>query len=345
MEGGMSPPQIVNSIDNGGMIVRHREYLQDINSTTVFTNQSFDLNPGLVATFPWLSQLAVGFEQYKFRGLVFEFKSLSSDSIVTSSNGALGAVIMATQYNALNANFPDKKTMENYEFANSDKPSRSFFHPVECKASLTTVTNLYVRSSAVPSNADQRLYDLGNFQIATVGMQSATGVLGELWCTYEIELYKPKLVAALGLNLLTDHYQLGAIQSALPLGTAAATKLVSGSNIGTSLSGASNNLISFPATVQDGSFMLIYQITCGSTATTAPAISVNASVSSLSLFNGDTTNSANTFATDSCHNCYIMYTFKIIAAGAQISLGTAGAFGGTPTGDLFIVQLNGNIIS
>jgi hypothetical protein len=33
---------------------------------------------------------------------------------------------------------------------------------------------------------------LGNFQIATVGMQAAA-VIGELWCTYDVELIKPKL--------------------------------------------------------------------------------------------------------------------------------------------------------
>ena len=68
--GGMTPPQVINSYDHGGVIFRHREYIKDITSNIGFTNVSFDINPGLVATFPWFAQAAQCFEEYEMRGLV-----------------------------------------------------------------------------------------------------------------------------------------------------------------------------------------------------------------------------------------------------------------------------------
>lgn len=62
MRGGLSPPEVVNSADRGGFIVRHREYITDINAATAFTNQAFPINPGIKTTFPWLGAVASAFE-------------------------------------------------------------------------------------------------------------------------------------------------------------------------------------------------------------------------------------------------------------------------------------------
>jgi len=90
-----------NSSNPGGIIVRHREYVADIEGTTNFVNREYPLNPGLIKTFPWLSQVADAFEEYRIRGMVFEYKSLYADATVSSSDtGGLGSVIMCTNYNA-----------------------------------------------------------------------------------------------------------------------------------------------------------------------------------------------------------------------------------------------------
>lgn len=206
----MSPPMITNSINTGAIIVRHREYIGDITSSTGFLNRNFPINPGMVGTFPWLAQIANAFEQYRFRGLLFEFKSLSADSLIsTSTNIGQGTVIMATQYNALSPGFSTKIEMENYEFANSCKPSCSFIHPVECAMYQTPNTPLYVRNSAIPPNSDERLYDLGNFNLATQGLPSADGSIGELWATFEIEFFKPKYNPNSAEGLGMDRFQAG----------------------------------------------------------------------------------------------------------------------------------------
>jgi len=283
MAGGMSPPQIVNSSSNGGFIVRHREYITDITASIGFISSQYAINPGVSATFPWLSQLAVNFEEYSIRGMIFEFKTMSSD-VVLSSNAttALGSVVMATQYDALDAPFSSKRVMENYEFACSAKPSVTFDHPIECKRSLDFATHLYVRSGTFPG--DRRLYDLGIFQIATTGMQANAGVIGELWASYEVELYKPKI--GYSTSLFNDHYQLTNATSAAPFGT---VFVPTSGSFGFSI--ITGTTITWP--VSDSNYYKIdyYIHNTSSTATTMPAITTTQNTVLYNLLDGSTLNS------------------------------------------------------
>lgn len=170
--------------------IKHREFIRDINGTVNFTLQSFPINPGMRATFPWLSNVAKNYDQYRFRGVLFEFKT-TSGTAVGSTNTALGTVIMATDYNAEEGLFPSKQSMEASQFACSSVPSMSLIHPIECAVTQTVLPLNYVRSEPPSSTEDLRLYDLGNFQIATTGMQSGVTTIGELWVSYDVELYKP----------------------------------------------------------------------------------------------------------------------------------------------------------
>jgi len=169
--------------------VTHREYVRDINSTgSGFNIFTFLLNPTYTGLFPWLANVAVNFEQFKFKGLVFEFKTTSATA-VASTNTALGAVIMATQYNTLEAPFSNKLQMDQYEYAVSTNPAISAIHPVECAPQLGNNEWLYCD---ILTSGDPRLASMGNFSIATVGQQAAS-VVGELWVSYEIEFTKPRL--------------------------------------------------------------------------------------------------------------------------------------------------------
>lgn len=192
-------PQLQNSAN--GVIVRHSEYIQDIGPTNDFKANTYPLNPGMDQTFPWLSQIAMAFTEYKWRGCVFTYKTTSSD-LVTSTNPSLGTVMMATDYNAVEEPFSDKRAMNNYEFTTSSKPSLSFMHGIECEKTQTANNILYTRDGKPPPNADIRLYDIGQFCIATQGMQSTAldATIGELWCTYEIEFLKPRFDVDAGLE-------------------------------------------------------------------------------------------------------------------------------------------------
>lgn len=193
------PVPVVNKTTSGGCTIRHREYIGDIitGAAGTFNLQSFAINPAQEKTFPWLSQIAANYEQYRIEGMLFEFRSMSADAL-NSTNTALGQVIMATDYNAANPPFQQKSEMENYEFGQSSRPSESQIHPIECARSQTTITELYTRVNALQPNQDIRLYDLGNFQIATNGFQASNVNIGELWVTYQVCFFKSKMFSALG---------------------------------------------------------------------------------------------------------------------------------------------------
>lgn len=198
-----SPPIVQN---NGKeFIIRHREYLGDVYSgvagspgnptPTPFTNTVYNINPGLTASFPWLANVAGRFEEYQLEGMLYEFKSMYSDAVV-QTGGSLGTVVMATEYNASKPAFTSKIEMENYEFAMSSKPSVPMCHPIECNNKQSVLSQQYVRTNnAALVNQDIKMYDFGTFQIASVGIP-CTGQalsLGELWCTYQIKLLKPRI--------------------------------------------------------------------------------------------------------------------------------------------------------
>jgi hypothetical protein len=90
-------------------IITNREYIGDVISANpnTFSYTTYPLNPGQNATFPWLASIASNFESYRFRGLVFEYKSMSADAL-NSVNTALGSVVLSVQYDAANGPFTYK---------------------------------------------------------------------------------------------------------------------------------------------------------------------------------------------------------------------------------------------
>lgn len=190
-----SGQDVVPAFANGkhrSTIIRHREYIGDVISsgtTGAFKIETYDLNPGLINTFPWLAGVANNFEEWKPHGMVWCFKT-ASGSVTTSQS--LGTVIMATQYNVNDPTFTNKQQMENYQFGCSTVPASDLLHPIECDPKQTTFGTIYdIRDG--PADGDQRLYDIGKFSIATQGIPGTNVNLGELWVTYEIELLKPQL--------------------------------------------------------------------------------------------------------------------------------------------------------
>jgi len=216
------PPEVIN---NGKeFIVRHREYIQDIysasgtaNTPSPFAVSTYNINPGNIGCFPWLASIADKFEQYRVEGMLFEYKSLYSDAVVTQ-NGSIGSIILATEYNAGAPGFSSKQQMENYQFAQSAKPSCSILHPIECARSQSTLTELYVRTGTVPQGEDIKTYDFGDFQIASQGIPlGAAGAavnLGELWITYQITLLKPRIPTGPGLYVDSGYAKLSVVPTA-----------------------------------------------------------------------------------------------------------------------------------
>lgn len=192
-------PQFVKN--DHSIRVTHREFIRDLvvpNDPSTFSLQSFLINPANKELFPWLATMARQYSQYKIHGMVFAYKTMSSD---ITAGGSLGTVVLATNYNSIDRAFVNKIEMENSEFAVSTKPSMSLIHAIECDPKYSGLDVLYVRdpSYETTDTNDKRFYDYGRFQIATTGLPGAAGTtMGEMWVSYDIEFMKP-IIGGTGL--------------------------------------------------------------------------------------------------------------------------------------------------
>lgn len=318
------PPSFLAEKD-GSMIVAHREFISDITSSTGFILTSLNINPGQSSTFPWLSRIAANFEEYEMLGLVFEYKTTSATA-VSSTNTALGVVVMATDYNVDATLFTNKQQMEAYQFSCSTSPAASVIHPVECAPGENVLKNMYVRTGAVPTGEDARFYDLGLFQIATVGMQAAS-TIGELWVSYHVKLRKPKLLSASD-TALSAHAS-GVINGD---GTIASMNNVTGSTLHTTYTVGSYCGVTFPST---GNYLVTaYMEGTGFTSPGAPTVSGSGN-SGLPLFNGSTSGSAG-----GTNQVYLGIAVKITNLAGSVAFSVPGTtITGAKVIDLFITPL------
>jgi len=178
---------------NEAVRIRHREYISDVSMNgAAFTLTNIAVNPGLASSFPYLSAVAQNFQEYSFKGLVFEYKTTSATALASGSNTAMGSVMLAAQYRADASSFTNKTQLLNEMWSVDTVPSASVILPVECSPVETILPRQYVRTGAV--TGDIKLFDLCSLSVATSGGQSGqTNVVGELWVSYDVELSKPQL--------------------------------------------------------------------------------------------------------------------------------------------------------
>lgn len=198
--------------------IRHKEYLCAINGSVKFSIQRFFLlQPGDGNTFPWMSGVADRFQQYRVKGMVFHYLPTSGNA-VSSTNAALGSVMIQTSYRANDVAPSSKVEMLNEYWACEASPAESFCHPIECAPKENPFQVHYVRNKPVPSNDSPLLYDLGVTYIATQGMQANDNPVGDLWVTYEIELLKPQIASNAVSDILTASIQTGPPTPGAPFG-------------------------------------------------------------------------------------------------------------------------------
>jgi len=181
-----------------------REMIAEIISSgtvNTFIGQTFNLNPGLSATFPYLSLIAANFQEYEFQGLAFDFESTSSIAIASSTNVGLGTMMLSTQYRASASPFVDERTMLDESGACSSRVSENLLHLVECDPLENPNRILYVRTLPVPGE-DIKTYDLGVTNCASTGVAGTSQPLGKIWVSYDVILRKPQLNSTANLQYL-----------------------------------------------------------------------------------------------------------------------------------------------
>lgn len=168
-------------------VISETEYLGPYTGTTAFTAYSFSLNPGLPTTFPWLSQIASRFEQYRFLSLEFMW-------VTSSSTATTGTIGMAFDPDALDALPTTKQQIMAYENATTDVGWKDMNFSVPPKSKFAK--SLFIRTGTV-SGTDLKTYDLGNFLLA---FQGGSSVAGELYVRYKVALITPDLQNSTGYS-------------------------------------------------------------------------------------------------------------------------------------------------
>jgi hypothetical protein len=193
------------------ILVRHKEYIGPVTSSPGFNVlYQLPLNPGLPGSFPWLSGVAARYQEYAIKGMVFHYVPASGNAI-SSTNPALGTVMIQTSYRASDSAPVSKVEMLNEYCASEAVPSEAFIHPIECDPKENPFNIHYVRATTPPVGEPLMSYDLGKTFIATQGQQAGGYTLGDIWVTYEIELKKP--VITTDISTPSYGYLSGTVQS------------------------------------------------------------------------------------------------------------------------------------
>lgn len=179
--------------DFASVPIKHREFVANVTSSTTQQISKYVVNPANSTLFDWLPNIAIAFQEYRIKGMIFEYKTLSGS---VSSNPALGAVYMCCQYDPYQIDPTTKQSIENTEGSTSVVPCSNAILPIECKSSQTVMEHLYVNNSA---SGDKRMSIFGNVYVGVGGQSTNGDVLGELWVSYDIEFYK-KIPESLPLN-------------------------------------------------------------------------------------------------------------------------------------------------
>lgn len=169
---------------NGTVIVSHSELIGNVNGSTALAISTNNINPGLLAMFPWLNNMATNYESYRFRMLNFRYSPACS----TATNGY---VYLTTEFDPSDPVPEYENQLAAYDgcvFGSVWSP-----HIYKCaQKNLHKRSSYFVRSGSLANTSDLPLYDTGYLVVATTGGPDAN-IIGKLWVDYEVEFSTPQL--------------------------------------------------------------------------------------------------------------------------------------------------------
>jgi len=192
--------------------IKHREFISTVTSSIAFAvTNNIPINPGLPASFPWLSQVAQAWEEYSFNSLTYEY-------VTRASTATVGSVILTPDYDASDNPPVNEQIACSYDGAQEDASWKDQFCNLPSGRLNAADKFRFVRNGPLSANQDIKLYDAGNMFVCCTEFASAAAV-GKLWVEYDITLRIP----ALGPNGPAPHGGLitagGVLTPANPLGS------------------------------------------------------------------------------------------------------------------------------
>lgn len=213
---GVNPPKRPRDT-----VVTQDEYIADVFGSVAFGTARIPINPGLPASFPWLSLQANQFEKYYFSKLEYYYTPTVSGF---ATGGSTGKVILSVDYDSLDSNPTSKKTVEDTHPHIDAMPYNKFSLPLSPSLMRDGTRGKYIRSTLfLPPNADIKTYDSGALFLSTQGMIS-NAQCGELRCRYVCHFLVPKLdnaVAAIpvGVHATTSFNLSEGVDTSIPWNT------------------------------------------------------------------------------------------------------------------------------
>lgn len=203
----VNKPPIQRMLANGNILVRHKEFIQKVAGSVSFSINTVPINPGLPAQFAWLYNMANNYESYRFRKLNYIF--------INSKTGTFaGDVIMGIDYDASDPAPFNESELQSYWGCKTGVITRPLSYQADLLA-LNKIPNKFTRIGDLAANQDIKLYDSGNFFLATTDCADTSNI-GRLFVEYEIEFKTPQTN---GSNILCSIVVPSGETNTAPLGT------------------------------------------------------------------------------------------------------------------------------
>jgi hypothetical protein len=271
--------------------------------TSACSVTTFPLQPGILA--PIMAAESTDYIHYRIKAMVFDYKPESA-AVFNSTNGSMGYVAMAVQYDPSEAAYTTKQEFSSSQFSSIGAPHLEMATPVECKESYQAYKWYKIRYGA-PANDSINTYDYGVLNVA-VGEAQAAYTSGSIYVTWTIEYsVRDPLYAA---DVPIQHtYRLQAtsgISTSAYLGSSATQTIVGSMNASTP---GATGVALHDITIGTGIYY-DYTVIGDSTACTAPTVTISGGV-----FNTSTT-----------------YPYGFLGIGSTTTTRTAAVGGNTPAG-------------
>ncbi len=262
------------SLANGNIVVRHREYLGKIAGATGFSVLSKAINPGLSTSFGWLYGLANRYESYRVKRMVYHY--------VPSKTGTFaGTIILGIDYDASDASPFGEDELQTYWGAKTSVITEPLSLVASVQAMHKIGPSKFVRMGSLDADQDIKLYDVGNFFYAVDGCAD-TSSIGRIFVDYEIELQTPQSDPS---AIVSGVYSFTSESAAAPLGTA----IVSSGPLGLTWVSGTTFKVNTP-----GQYLFYWNVTTATTLTACTKIASNTGNSTFEILNSEILNGAAT---------------------------------------------------
>lgn len=187
MRSTMAPVREPRTGPRGPTVIKEREFLMDvIVEDGQYFVEDFTIQPGLL--FPWGSEVAKQYEEYKVVSMQFEYIPTVS---AFATAGTQGRVLLCANYDALEGAPPDMRAAQAMQPHVPGMASTPITLSLDPKR-LTPVTK-FIRFN--PVSGDLKTYDGGTFFVAVDGFVAPTlpEKIGEIHVSYSVELFNPRI--------------------------------------------------------------------------------------------------------------------------------------------------------